>query len=160
MREYDLYEPMRIWLDKHLCEKYPKETVITTYESATQSLYVVLDKYGLVHDLATGIDIQIDVLGIVKFRSGDYSLHFIEAKATALTLKDLGQLWAYSKLINPEEAFLLSPKGIGTLSRILLDFRREDLLQYGDFRKPKYMQVIKWDIQRKQPVYATLIPKI
>jgi hypothetical protein len=36
-----------------------------------------------------GIDIQIDVLGIVK-KSGKYKLFFVEVKAARLTLRNLG----------------------------------------------------------------------
>ena len=50
---------------------------------------------------------QIDVLGIAK-KKNNVKLIFIEAKKTKLTLRDLGQLWAYCKLVDPEEAFLLT----------------------------------------------------
>jgi len=54
--------------------------------------------------MANGVDIQIDVLAIVK-KDKDIKLFFIEAKKTKLTLRDLGQLWAYCKLVDPDEAF-------------------------------------------------------
>ena len=63
-----------------------------------------------------------------------------------LNLHDLGQLWAYCKLCNPAEAFLLSSAGIGSLNKILNNLSRTDLLDFGDGRKIKKMQIAKWDV--------------
>jgi len=159
MKEFDLYEPMREWLEGHLIDKHPNCEIITTFYSCAQSLYLILEKYGIKNEVANGIDIQIDVLGIVKKKDGTYLLYFIEAKNTPLTLKDLGQLWAYCKLIVPEEAFLLSSKGIGTLKKVLYSLKREDLLIYGNDKRPKYMIVGEWDVSRRAIDYSSIIPK-
>lgn len=83
------------------------------------------------NELAVGVDVQIDVLGIAK-RGSMIKLFFIEAKKTNLTLRDLGQLWSYCKLIDPEEAFFMTSAGSGTLNKLLNNFNREDLLDYGN----------------------------
>lgn len=82
------------------------------------------------NELAVGLDLQIDILGIAK-RGNTVKLFFIEAKKTNLTLRDLGQLWSYCKLIEPEEAFLMTSAGLGTLNKILNILKREDLLVYS-----------------------------
>jgi len=109
--------------------------------------------------MANGVDIQIDVLGIAK-RQEQAKLFFIEAKKTKLTLRDLGQLWAYCKLVDPEEAFLLTSDDLGSLRKLLLSFKREDLLDFGNGKKIKKMRVGHWDIMKKTPEWSTLIPKI
>ena len=87
-------------------------------------------------------------------------LFFIEAKKTRLTLRDLGQLWAYCKLVDPDEAFLLSSTGLGSLNKLLNAFRREDLLDFGDGKKIKKMRVGKWDVIKSIVDYNSLVPKI
>lgn len=103
--------------------------------------------------------IQIDVLGIAR-KKNNVKLFFIEAKKTKLTLRDLGQLWAYCKLIDPEEAFLFSSAGLGSLNKLVQSFRREDLLDFGDGKKIKKMKIAKWDVAKDTVDLHSLIPKI
>ena len=103
MREEELYEPMCLWLNKYLQDNYKGYEVITT-DCHSERLDRVLAKYGIINEQANGVDIQIDVLGIVR-KNSKVKLIFIEAKKTKLTLRDLGQLWAYCRLVDPEEAF-------------------------------------------------------
>lgn len=158
MREKDLYESMMKWLDSYLKEKYPKAEIITA-DTSTERLDRALKRYGIDCDVATGIDIQIDIVGIVKQVQG-YKLFFIEAKRTSLTLKDLGQLWAYCKLINPEEAFLLTSTDLGALNKILNIYKREDLLDFGDGRIIKKMRIGVWNIITGAPEMENMIPKM
>ncbi len=157
MKEFDLYKPMTIWLNQYLQDKYNNCEIIVE-DTHSQRLDRVLYKHGIVNDLATGVDIQIDVLGIVK-KNDDYKLFFIEAKITKLTLRDLGQLWAYCKLIDPEESFLLTSESLGSLNKILRTFGREDLLDFGNGKKIKKMKVGIWDTVRNSIDYMTLIPR-
>jgi hypothetical protein len=158
MKESDLYEPMRLWLQKHLEDKY-KGCDIITLDSHSGRLDRVLRSQGIQCDVATGIDIQIDILGIVK-KQDTFKLFFIEAKQTSLTLRDLGQLWAYCKLIDPEEAFLMTSADLGSLNKIMNVFKREDLLDFGDGKRIKKMQIAVWNIKSNSPDMETMIPKM
>ena len=109
--------------------------------------------------MANGVDIQIDVLAIAR-KNTDVRLFFIEAKKTQLSLRDLGQLWAYCKLVDPDEAFLMSSLGFGSLNKLLTAFKREDLLDFGNGKKIKKMIVAKWDIRKNAPDIMSMIPKI
>ena len=111
------------------------------------------------NEQANGVDIQIDVLGIAR-KAGKAKLVFIEAKKTKLTLRDLGQLWAYCKLIDPEEAFLLTAADLGSLRKLISGFKREDLLDFGDGKKIKKMKVGKWDVSKDRPDLSSFLPKI
>ena len=153
MKEEDLYEPMRIWLEQYVKDKYNKYDVVAI-DAHAERLDRVLSKYDIVSEMANGVDIQIDVLAIAK------KLFFIEAKKTKLTLRDLGQLWAYCKLVDPDEAFLLSSADLGSLNKLLNAFKREDLLDFGDGKKIKKMRVGKWDIIKNTLDYNSLVPKI
>ena len=92
--EHELYEPMRQWLQIYLENKYKKSTIITI-DSHAKSLDNFLEEYDIVDYFpqAVGLDIQIDVLGIIK-NGKQVDIVFIEAKKTQLNLHDLGQLWA------------------------------------------------------------------
>ena len=158
--ESELYEPMRAWLQTYLEDKYKGAKVITI-DSHARTLDVVLEEFGVLdqYPQVVGLDIQIDVLGIILKR-GASQIVFIEAKKTELNLHDLGQLWAYCKLCDPAEAFLLSSAGMGSLNKILNNLGRIDLLDFGDGRRIKKMQVGKWDIASDSIDFRTIVPKL
>jgi hypothetical protein len=158
INEKVLYEPIRKWLQRYLEDHYKNSKVIVV-NSHNQRLDKVLLQNDIQCDVAVGIDIQIDVLGIIK-KADKYKLFFVEAKAARLTLRDLGQLWAYVKLINPEEAFLITSENLGSLDKILKVFKKEDMLDFGDGRKIKKIQVLLWDLKNNLPDLFSKIPKI
>lgn len=159
-KEFELYEPMRIWLHRYLKEKYKGWNVITI-DSHSRTLDLYLEENGVIDNYpeTVGLDIQIDVLGILK-KDNLTKIAFIEAKKTQLNLHDLGQLWAYCKLCDPAEAFLLSSVGLGGLNKILNNLSRTDLLNFGDNKIIKQMQVGKWDLNTNSIDYKLLMPKI
>ena len=161
-KEFELYEPMGLWLNTYLKDKYRKHKCsIFVEDSHAVTLDSILEKHGVVrfYPQTVGLDIQIDVLGIVICES-KVDLIFIEAKKTPLNLHDLGQLWAYCRLCDPAESFLLSSGGTGSLEKVLRNLHREDLLDYGDGTIIKKMQVARWDVLRKTVDSSSLIPKI
>ena len=159
-KEFELYEPMRIWLQKYLEDKYKGWDVITV-DSHARTLDLYLEENGVIDNYpeTIGLDIQIDVLGIVK-KNGKTKIVFIEAKKTQLNLHDLGQLWAYCRLCDPAEAFLFSSGGMGSLNKVLNNLLRTDLLNFGDNKTIKQMQVAKWDISTNSVDYKTMVPKL
>lgn len=161
-REFELYSPMCNWLQRQLGDKYKKQKCeIIVLDSHTQNLDSVLEKYGVINDYpqTVGLQIEIDVLGIVKFENRS-EIIFIEAKKTALNLHDLGQLWAYCKLCNPADAYLLSSAGLGSLDKILKNLNREDMLDFGNGKTIKKMKVARWDIVRGEIDNQSIVPKL
>ena len=145
--EEELYEPMRLWLEQYVKDKYKKYEVVAI-DAHAERLDRVLAKYDIINEMANGVDIQIDVLAIAR-KNADVKIFFIEAKKTQLTLRDLGQLWAYCKLVDPDEAFLMSSS-----------FKRDDLLDFGNGKKIKKMRVAKWNIRTNAPDMMSMVPKI
>jgi len=156
--EVELYEPMRVWLHTYLTDKYKSHEIITL-DAHNKRLDRALRKFDILCDVATGVDIQIDVLGIAR-NSKSVKLFFIEAKKTSITLRDLGQLWAYCKLIDPDEAFLMTSADMGSLKKILNVFKREDLLDFGDGKIIKKMKLAVWNMKTGTPNMSTMVPKI
>lgn len=159
-KEFELYEPMRKWLHRYLEEKYKGWNVITI-DSHSRTLDLYLEENGVIDSYpeTVGLDIQIDVLGILK-KNNKTKIAFIEAKKTQLNLHDLGQLWAYCKLCDPAEAFLLSSTGLGSLNKILNNLARTDLLDFGNNKTIKQMQVAKWDLNTNSLDYKSVVPKL
>ena len=158
MKEEELYEPMRLWLKKYLTDKY-KGYEILVVDTHSERLDRALARHDIVKEMANGVDIQIDVLGIAR-KKKEVKLFFIEAKKTKLTLRDLGQLWSYCKLVDPDEAFLLTSSELGSLNKLLNSFKREDLLDFGDGKHIKKMRVAIWNMKTNTPDFATMIPKL
>ena len=62
-KEFELYEPMRLWLQKYLEDKY-KGWKITTVDSHARTLDLFLEENGVIgkYPQTVWLDIQIDVL--------------------------------------------------------------------------------------------------
>lgn len=160
--EFDLYPGMCKWLEIYLSDKFKnKKCEVIVVDCHSVSLDSVLEKYNVIkyYPQVVGLKIQIDVLGIVILKD-KAELYFIEAKKNALNLQDLGQLLIYCKLCNPEEAYLLSSGGLGSLKKVLANLEREDLLDYGTGKRIKKIKVSKWDIIRDSVDHHSIIPKI
>lgn len=124
-------------------------------------LDTVLDKYGVIqyYPQIVGLQIEIDVLGIVIWKD-KAEIYLVEAKKTALNLQNLGQLLIYCKLCDPEEAYLLSSGGLGSLNKVLNNLNREDLLDYGRGKRIKKINVARWDITKDGIDNHSIVPKI
>ncbi len=161
-KETELYANMCIWLHAYLSDKY-KRTKCNIHVVDCHSVYLdsVLEQYGIIkyYPQVVGVKIEIDVLGMVIWEN-KAEIFFIEAKKTQLTLQNLGQLLVYCKLCNPEEAYLLSSAGLGSLDKVLNILGREDLLDFGSGKRIKKMKVAKWDVLRKTIDNHSIIPKM
>ena len=147
-----------MWLEQYMIDNYKGYEIITT-DCHSERLDRVLAKYDIVKEQTNGVDIQIDVLGIAR-KQGKVKLVFIEAKKTKLTLRDLGQLWAYCKLVDPEEAFLLTSADLGSLRKLIAGFKREDLLDFGNGKIIKKMKIGRWEVSKDRPDLSSFLPKI
>ncbi|MFQ5531352.1 MAG: hypothetical protein ACE5ES_01925 [Candidatus Nanoarchaeia archaeon] len=156
--EEKLYPEIEEWLKKYLQEKYIGYSIETTYETSRRNLDAFLRDKNIKCKESIGLGIKVDIVGILK-RGDKFEFVFVEVKDKPLTLKDLGQLWGYTQLINPKESFLISPKGLGTLNYIFNVLKRQDLLRYGN-NSNKYMKLAKWNKRRKWIDNSTLMPKI
>ena len=153
---------MNKWLRAYLTDKLKgKKCEIVVIDCHSVYLDKILEQYGVIkyYPQIVGLQIEIDVLGIVIF-DNRADLYFIEAKKTQLNLQNLGQLLIYCKLCDPEEAYLLSSAGMGSLSKVLNNLSREDLLDYGQNKKIKRIKVSKWDVVRETVDQHFLVPKI
>ena len=155
--EEKLYPEIESWLQSYLKDKYKGCSVQTTYQTSRQFLDIFLKKYGVTCNNALGLKIKIDIVGILRNKDKTEFV-FVEVKDSDVTLKDLGQLWGYTQLIDPIESFLVTSKEIGRISKLFNLERRYDLLHYGQKRN-KSMRIAKWDTIRKSISWESIIPK-
>lgn len=160
--EFELYPGMCKWLNTYLNDKLKgKKCEIIVVDCHSVYLDSILDKYGVIqyYPQVVGLKIEIDVLGIVKWEERS-EIYLIEAKKTALNLQNLGQLLIYCRLCNPEEAYLLSSGGLGSLKKVLNNLNREDLLNYGSGKRIKKIKVARWDITKDGIDNHSIVPKV
>ena len=158
IKEEQLYPEIEEWLKKYLEDRYCRYQVTTTHNTSRIFLDSYLNGIGIEINEAIGLAIKVDIVGVLK-KGKEIKLVFVEVKDQALNLKDLGQLWGYTQLVNPIESFLISSKGLGTLEKVFKILKREDLLRYGS-KKEKMMRVCGWDSRKKAIDYASLLPKL
>ena len=161
-KEVELYAEMCSWMKTYLEDKYKgKSCSVAVVDCHSVNLDAVLEDYGIIkyYPQVVGLKIEIDVLGMVIWDS-KAEIYFIEAKKTRLTLQNLGQLLIYCKLCDPEEAYLLSSDGLGSLTKVINNLRREDLLDFGSGRKIKKIRIAKWDLLRHTIDNHSMTPKI
>lgn len=150
------------WLQVYLEDKYKRQNCkVVVVDCHSVNLDAVLEQYDIIqyYPQAVGLKIEIDVLGMVIWKD-KAEIYFIEAKKTQLTLQNLGQLLIYCKLCNPEEAYLLSSAGLGSLNKVLNVLQRTDLLDFGSGKRIKKMKVAKWDVSRNTIDNHSMIPKM
>ena len=161
-KEFDLYPDMCNWLNSYLNHKYKNsKSDIIVVDCHSNTLDKILQKHKIIKYFPkiVGLKIEIDVLGMVV-SDKNAKLYFIEAKKTKLTLPHLGQLLMYCKLCNPEEAFLLSSSGLGSLQKVLIGLKREDLLDFGSGKRLKKIKVAKWDLSKRAIDNSSVVPKL
>ena len=150
------------WLQVYLEDKYKRQNCkVVVVDCHSVNLDAVLEQYDIIqyYPQVVGLKIEIDVLGMVIWKDRA-EIYFIEAKKTQLTLQNLGQLLIYCKLCNPEEAYLLSSAGLGSLNKVLNVLQRTDLLDFGSGKRIKKMKVAKWDVSRNTIDNHSMIPKL
>jgi hypothetical protein len=154
--ESELLDPCRGWLESYLNSAYPKSTITVLPDTQQKQLRAVLSAAELTEHFpeCSAWEVKVDVAGVVQRRSGVH-LAFVELKVPAISLADVGQLLGYCRVCRPTDAFLLSAGGISSdLTRLLTVYGRLDVLDFDG----RSMQVGRWDKDRCQPDWSSLIP--
>lgn len=148
MPERELYAPVRDWLRNELTRRLGRGSNIRTAVGADRHLCHVLEEWG-VADAFYGsptFEIRVDVVGCASAPRGRPLLFLVEVKYAPANLSALAQLLGYCRIVRPEAAWLLSPKGWSrSLARLVRDFGRADLLEFAQGKK---ITVSKWDQSR------------
>ena len=154
-REEELYPSVIEWLRKFLKGRH-RNSNVEAYDTHKINLSKFLQNNELQQYFPefSAFDIKVDITGIIKTKKF-VKLAFVECKIDPITLKDVGQILGYSKVVNPDYSFIISPKGLSSpLSVLLGTFGRYDLLEYGN----KQIRVAKWNLDRMEIDSSTILP--
>ena len=156
--EEKLYPEIRGWLSSYLNEKYggSKWSVLVSEDSHKHFIEDALKRMGVSKGLYLRLRIKVDIVALLR-KGAREELVLMEVKLPPTSLKDLGQLWGYTQLLNPLESFLVSPNGTGTLNELYHVMNRDDLFIYG-LKGERRMVVGRWDTVRKTLDQSTIIP--
>ena len=156
--EISLYPQILNWLQGFL-ESKNSNSKVKTYDVHATDLSDFFERYGykkFFPEYAT-YKIRVDLLGVV-IADDVCELTFVEVKDTPISLNSLSQLLGYCKILKPDRAFLISPRGLSKpMSQLLTDFGRLDILE---FQKGKFVTVAKWNASRNAIENDTAIPPI
>lgn len=156
--EEELYPEIRVWLKNYLREKYGRDnwSILVSEDSHKRFIEDALKKMGVSKGLYVRLKIKVDIVASLKKRDRE-ELVLVEVKVPPTSLKDLGQLWGYTQLLNPIESFLLSPNGTGTLNELYNVMNRDDIFTYG-LKGERRMIIGQWDTLRKTLDQSSIIP--
>ncbi|OHB63949.1 MAG: hypothetical protein A2168_08920 [Planctomycetes bacterium RBG_13_50_24] len=158
MNEVDLYEPVRAWLERVLKARF-KRMNVRTYDSHKTNLSRLIQDLGLqsLFPQFNAWDVKVDVTGIVSNAKIGY-IALVECKIKQLTLRDLGQLLGYSKVVNPILSVLTSPSSPSDpLITLLKDYGRLDVLEYGP--ESRHIRIARWDDVRTEVIPGSVLPR-
>ncbi|MER3473949.1 MAG: hypothetical protein C4335_07925 [Armatimonadota bacterium] len=148
-----MYPDVLWWLQQFLQARFPND-MVQVADTSRQPLYRYLRRHQDHCPLPTewqSWDVRVDLVGLI-FGQRDVKIAVVECKNTPIRLTHLSQLLGYSRVIQPESAFLLSPIGITPLlQRLLVTFGRQDILNYATAsgRRSRSLVIAKWDATAK-----------
>ena len=138
INEQQTYKPLCEWLKKYIKENIGEESQVfdTSAQTLNNYLRTNLDNFSIIEERIKGLedfDIRPDVVGI---SNSSNKIFFIESKIVALGIKEVGQLWAYSIVADPETSFLISTKEISS-SLLKIISNDENFLSFSNQKKIK-----------------------
>jgi len=156
VKETELYNPIRRWLDGLLHDRY-KRSRVQVFDTHHLKLSSFLPSKGLdgLFPECAAYDIKVDILGIVR-RGAKAGLVLVECKTKPVRLLDVGQLLGYGRIVKPLGAFLISPGGASQpLETLLRTFGRYDILEYSDGR---HLTIARWRVSSQDIDHSDLLP--
>ena len=85
--EEKLYPKIKEWLQQYLSDKYKGYAIETTSQTSRQNLDAVLRSKGIEFKEAMGLNIKIDIIGILK-KGNEYKFIFVEVNIFLMSFDD------------------------------------------------------------------------
>ena len=142
--EQQTYKPLCDWLKNYIEKNLGEDSQVfdTSAQTLNNYLRTNLDNFSIIEEKIKNLEdfeIRPDVVGI---SSTTNKIFFIESKIVSLGIKEVGQLWAYSVVANPETSFLISTKEISSSllniisnNKSFLNFAEDKKIQIGMLKK-------------------------
>ena len=149
---------MKSWLEKYLRGQYSKDYHICVLIPNSHLSKIAIDDVKKI-DNYSSFEFAPDILGLLipKISTEKPKLIFMNRSVSAISLKEIGELYCYSKLANPFLAFIVSPKGLSNEVNFLLLNKgiEKNLLNYYD---DKFIITFRWDENAKKIDKKSIFP--
>lgn len=126
--EQQLYEPITIWLNEYLRNKYKEDVKVHDTSSFYLDKFIAQNNLFDQFNFCEEFKIKPDIVG---FLLKSKAICFIEVKIGELTIKDIGQLLGYCLVGSPKEAILISPQ-MPSINLIKILKSNKDILSFGE----------------------------
>lgn len=158
MKKKELSSNLLIWLKKFLSDKFSSTHEVLEVFMPTSNLSKLPNKHIKSCENYSAWEFTPDILGILKNKTnGKIELVLMNRSVSALSLKEIGEIYIYSKLVNSKLSFLVSLNGVSSEVGLLLleDEIRNRLLIYGNQNE---IIVFSWDEKNKCINPNSIIP--
>lgn len=157
MNKIELTVRLAEWLTKFLEEKYSRDFNVEVLIPDSNFSKLANEKLKRVGGY-TSFDFKTDVVGILENKmSGSVELVLMNRSISAISLKEIGEMNCYCRLVNPRHAFLCSLKGLPEeVNLILLNNNLEQKLL--KINKDLDIVIFKWDVVSDHIVEISLFP--
>lgn len=146
-----LSQQLNIWLENYLERKYTNYNV-EVFIPHNYISKIPNDNIKKIPNYSS-FDFKPDIIGILssKLDSDDIKLVFVNRSISALSLKEIGEILCYSRIAQPIEAFLISPKALANeVNLILLDkIKQDNILSYSN----NFVKIGKFDGEKVLQIF-------
>ena len=155
MDKHKLTKDLATWLERLLIEKYGSQydniEVITPDRDLKRLNHPDLK----ILDGSHAWEFTPDVVGILK--GDDTQIVLLNRSSSAISLKEIGEMYCYAQLANPLYAIVISPKAASSeVNGILLDkMMQEQILTYNE---DSQILVLGWNTEAKNIDLNSVIP--
>lgn len=138
MNKIQLSKAAVSWLSSFLSDYYGNSVdEFRIYENPTTLSKLSDDALKRVEGY-TNFDFAPDILGVVELVDGTVELILVNRTSSAISLKEIGEIHLYSKVVKPRFAMIVSSKGLPSEVQLILfnaDMQQR-LLYYDNERSP------------------------
>ena len=149
MNKNELTDSLCEWLSIFLDTRYSKEyniEIIKPDSHLSRNTNLAIKKL----DGYTSFDFHTDIVGLLTHKnSGEVEVVLMNRSTSAISLKEIGEMNCYSKILKSKHSFLASTKGLPDEVNLILlnDEVAEKLLKISD---NMYIHIFKWDAESNQ----------
>lgn len=158
MEKPELTHKIAKWLEVFLIKKLSNSHEILDIIIPESNLSKLPNKYIKSCNNYSSWEFKPDILVILKNKKTDkIELILINRSISALSLKEIGEIYCYSKLVNSIQSFLISLNGVSNEVNILLleDATRNRLLNYSSNGG---IIIFSWDEKNNGINHNSIIP--
>lgn len=149
MNKIELTKSMSDWLSGFLNAKYSNDYLIEILQpdshlsKNTNATIKKIDGY-------TSFDFHTDIIGLLTSKStSKVEVVLLNRSTSAISLKEIGEMNCYSKILKAKHSFIVSIKGLPDEVNLILlnDEVADKLLKITD---DVYIHIFKWDAENNQ----------